>query len=135
MSGSAGIGGGAAGVMGSGGAAGAGGTGGVGGLGGTAGVSGGSSGAAGSGPIPSGGAAGAMNICTPGGESCLTAPTWCSGYSYVQGDRVTAVCSVSLAGCGLGVKGLFQCQTGCSSRQPGSLLSESYWTLVSTCPG
>jgi hypothetical protein len=95
----------------------------------------GGNGGAGSGGTPSGGAAGAMNICTPGGTSCETAPLWCSGYPYVQGHRVTAVCSASLAGCSTGVKGLFQCQMGCSNHQPGSLLSESYWSLVNTCPG
>jgi len=96
----------------------------------TAGAGGSSAGAGGS-SAGSGGSGGSSSCTPPTGTTCTTAADYCSGYTYIVGNKVKAVCAVDTAGCIKGKNWLFSCsQAGCGSHPPGTTDGEGYWTIT-----
>jgi hypothetical protein len=94
------------------------------GAGGTAGASGGMAGSGGSG-----------QCMPPSGTTCATASEYCQSYSYVAGDVVVATCTVTTAGCFVGLRALFACVANCNMQVPGGpgFVDESRWDMGMRC--
>jgi hypothetical protein len=103
---------------------------------GTAGSASGSGGTSGAGGTSAGnaGSGGSSSCEGPTGSECATASTYCAGYPYETGDLVIAVCTVGTAGCISGRTMLFECQSGCDTHSPTTIVDNQYWRIEAQCP-